>query len=129
MSFTPGMTCERLLDGMGFRCKVVYVNDDGSLKLEFDDGFVEDEVPPEEVQTVSGDTASALVPDEQEAGSAQVVEVVATIAKPEDSNASKAGPQSCVECLASGTIIDLVAALFLSDVGSVCDDQLLVPVV
>ena len=49
----PGDWCERLLDGLGFRCQVVAVNADGSFKLEFEDGFVEDEVPPEEVQDLS----------------------------------------------------------------------------
>jgi hypothetical protein len=71
MRHKPGDSCERVLDGLGFRCKVLEVNADGSLKLEFEDGFVENEVPPEEVQDVSGGAAAPA--EVQEAGAAQVV--------------------------------------------------------
>ena len=67
----PGEWCERLLDGLGFKCKIVDINPDGTLKLEFEDGFVEDEVPPEEVQDSTGEGSAAV--EAQEVGSAQVV--------------------------------------------------------
>lgn len=74
MARTPGEWCERILDGMGFPCKVLQVNSDGSLKLEFEDGFVEDHVPLEEVRSPSKDCENdGSKGAAQEAGSAQVV--------------------------------------------------------
>ena len=62
-----------MLDGLGFKCKIVEINDDGTLKLEFEDGFVEEEVPREEVQAIGEGEGAAAPAEVQEVGSAQVV--------------------------------------------------------
>jgi hypothetical protein len=82
MAHAPGDVRERLLDGLGFRCKVLEVNADGSLKLEFDDGFVEDEVPPEEVRLVMSDSGPAAGGGGGTGSDPRDAPVLATVAKP-----------------------------------------------
>ena len=40
-----------MIDGVGFPCVILKRNVDGTVNVQFEDGFVEDEVPMEEINT------------------------------------------------------------------------------